>query len=203
MDSLELILVAGLIGMALVNAASLVWAFYLDGRLRQRPVPKHYDIHIDGSKIFSEVDLAAVEVQAREQLKKSAEEAAKKLQESVAENTNDIAGRLKETADEALQAELEKYRINLEELHTSSINQFSEVQKEVDDKRIELLKELDADITKERERRMDKFNERINDVVANYLAESLGNQVDLGAQGRYILRSLQEHKDEIKRDVLA
>lgn len=203
MDSLELILVAGLIGMALVNAASLVWAFYLDGRLRQRPVPKHYDIHIDGSKIFSEVDLAAVEVQAREQLKKSAEEAARKLQESVAENTDDIAGRLKETADEALQAELEKYRINLEELHTSSINQFSEVQKEVDNKRVELLKELDADIAKERERRMDKFNERINDVVANYLAESLGNQVDLGAQGRYILRSLQEHKDEIKKDVLA
>lgn len=203
MDNIQLILVAGLIGMALINAASLVWAFYLDGKLRQRPVPKHYEIHIDGNKMFREIDLGEVENQAKAQLQKSAEQAARQLQESVTQNTEDISGRLRETADEALQAELEKYRINLEELHSSSIDQFSQVQKEIDNKRVELLKELDNDIAKERERRMDKFNERINDVVATYLAESLGSQVDLGAQGRYILQSLQKNKEEIKKDVLS
>lgn len=203
MDSLQLVLVAGLIGLALINAASLVWAFYLDGKLRQRPVPKHYDIHIEGNKVFSEVDLSEVERLAKEELQRSAEVAARQLQESVKKSAEQISGRINETADEALQTELEKYRISLEELHTGSIKQFSELQQEIDTKRVELLKQLDKDITKEHERRVDRFNERINDVVANYLAESLGNRVDLGAQGKYILQSLQQHKEDIKRDVLS
>lgn len=203
MGNIELALIAGLVAMAILNAASLIWAFYLDGRLRQRPVPRHYDIHIEGNKVFSEVDLSEVERIAKEELQRSAEAAAKDLQASVKQSSEQIAGRIKDTAESSLQSELEKYRINLEELHSGSINQFSQLQREVDDKRIELLKQLDDDIAKEQSRRMDRFNERINDVVANYIAESLGNHVDLGAQNRYILESLQAHKEDIKKDVLS
>ncbi len=50
---------------------------------------------------------------------------------------------------------------------------------------------------------MDQFNTRLNDVVSSYLTECLGSQVDLGAQSTYIFAALEQHKADIKRDVLS
>lgn len=203
MDNIQIILVGGLVVMALINAVSLIWAFYLDGKLRQRPTPKNYDIHVEGTKLFSEEDLAEARTLAQEELRKSVEVAAEQLQRSVSESAQEIAGHINEASGEALNQELEKYRITLSELHAQAIRQFGQLQQEIDQQRTKLIGQLEEDVKKEQERRVDHFNERINEVVASYIAESLGDRVDLGAQGPYILQVLQKHKEDIKQDILA
>ena len=47
-----------------------------------------------------------------------------------------------------------------------------------------------------------KFDAKLSDVISNYLMETLGNAVDLGAQGPYLFRMLEEHKSELKREIL-
>jgi hypothetical protein len=46
------------------------------------------------------------------------------------------------------------------------------------------------------------FDAKLSDVVSNYLIETLGSDVDLGAQGPYLFRMLEEHKDELKQEIL-
>ena len=202
MNSLELILVAGLIVMALVNAGTLFWATYLDHKLRGRPTPKHYDVHVEGTKVFNDVDMAEVEKRADAQLLHAIQIASQRLEVSVNKGVEQLAAHVNDVASDSIRNEFDKYQASLRALNNQTVEQFAQIQTDLETQRTELLKQLQAEVTQERERRLSKFNERINDVVSSYLAETLGNRVDLGAQSAYILESLEKHKDDIKRDIL-
>lgn len=203
MDSLQLILVISIIVMALINATSLIWASYLDHKLRQKPVPKNYDIHLEGTKVFSEIDIAEAQQQAKAALQKAIEASAGQVQEAVSKSVGEISNNISDIAQTGFSQEFEKYQISLSELQNQTIEQIGNLQKDVDARRQELLGQVESIVAQEREKRMENFDQRINDVVASYLAETLGNQVDLGAQGPYIMQTLEQHKEDIKRDVLA
>lgn len=202
MDSTQFILVAGLIVMALLNAATLFWAMYLDRRLRGTPVPKHYDVKVDGTKLFTGPDLAQVEKLADEQLLHAVALASERLEKSVSAGVDKLAAHVNDVASDSVRQEFDKYQASLRALNNQTVEQFAQIQTDLQTQRAELLKQLQAEVLQERERRLAKFNERINDVVSSYLAETLGNRVDLGAQTPYILEQLQKHKEDIKRDIL-
>lgn len=199
MDNLTFVLVIGLIGMGIINAASLIWAGYLDRKLRGKPTPKHYDVHVEGTKVFPEVDRQAVEAKAEALLVDAVEKAAGKLQVSLDKSAADIASHIEASTTQ----ELEKYHANLEQLSNRSVASFDALQAELAKRRVELFKQLDEEVTVEREKRMETFNAKFNDVVTSYITESLGSQVDLGAEAPYIFEVLNTHKDDIKRDILS
>ena len=196
-------LVGGLVVMALINAVSLVWAFYLDHKLRNRPVPKNYDVHVEGTKVFSDTDLTQVEQMAEQQFATVVQESATRLQQSLNGSIDQLSAKITSSAETTANSELEKYKVTLETLQTQSVQEFSKLQEELNTKRTELITALEQQIAGEREKRIDDFNARLGDVMSSYLAESLGNNVDLGAQSVYIIQMLETHKEDIKRDVLS
>lgn len=206
MDSLQLTLVAGLVILAVVNGVGLAWlSATFDRRLRQRQLTtsKTYDVHVENAKVLTEMDMDEVEKEVREKLIKSGEEAAKRLQQSLNNTVDQITADINDMTSTQLAQEFEKYQVSLQALRDQSITEFNKVQKELDQEKTRLIEHLDKEVAAEREKRMDQFNQRLNDVVASYLTESLGNQVDLGAQSTYIFAVLQQHKEDIKRDVLS
>lgn len=203
MDPLQLTLVVGLLLMALVNAGSLFWASFLDRKLRERPVPKTYEVHVEAEKLFDAMDLKSVEKAAAEAMKAAIHNAASELKETTDTTVARLGTRIDDMTNTNLTQEFEQYQVSLQALRDQTIQQFGKLQAELDSHRDKLMAELEGDIAKEQARRMDRFNERLNDVISNYLVESLGNQVDLGAQTTYIIKSLETHKEDIKRDMLA
>lgn len=206
MDSFQIILTAGLVALGFVSVASLLWAFSLDNKLRAKPAPpphKVYEVHIEGTKVFSDLDMHAIEGHARAQIAHVAQDAADRLRQSLNNTTDQVAARVNDTIENSISQEFEKYQVSLEALREQSIEEFSKLQRELDERRIQLTEQLDKKIAEEFTKRMDQFDARLDDVVSSYLAEALGNQVDLGAQTAYIVKALEEHKDEIKKDVLA
>lgn len=202
MDTSQFILVAGLIIMALVNAATLFWAMYLDRRLRGRPVPKKYDVHVEGTKIFSDMDLSEVQKRADSQLLHAVELASQRLEKSVSTGVDQLAAHVNDVASDSVRQEFDKYQASLRALNNQTVEQFAQIQTDLQKQRAELLQQLQTEVTQERERRLASFNERINDVVSSYLAETLGSRVDLGSQSNYIFEQLEKHKEDIKRDIL-
>lgn len=201
MDTLQLTLIVALIVMAFINTGSLIWAFYLDHKLRGRPTPKVYNITVDGTKAFKDIDLAEVQVHAQAQLTKASQDAAQKMQAQLTTTIGKIAEHIDEMTNSTLNQEFEKYQVSLQALREQSITEFSKMQKELDERRVRLIEALEKEAQAEIGRRVDQFNSRLNDVVSNYLAESLGNDVDLGSQMVHILQTLQQHKEDIKRDI--
>ena len=103
----------------------------------------------------------------------------------------------------ALAQEFEKYQVSFAALREETIKDFTKLQKELDDDRVRLTEELESLVAKDREARMDAFNTRLGDVVSSYIVETLDKGIDLGAQSSYIMRTLEAHKEDMKKDVLS
>lgn len=203
MDSLQFVLVAGLIAMVGINAASLAWAMRLNRELRSRPSPKVYEVKVDAGKVMADIDMTTVEELAKQQLGKVANEAGIRFKESLNNAVDNLSVKISDMANNTLSGEFEKYQVSLQALRDQSIEEFSKLQKELDNRRTQLTEHLDKVIQTEGEKRLGALDTRMNDVVSSYLIESLGNQVDLGAQSAYIFETLEKHKDEIKKDILS
>lgn len=200
MDGVQFGLIAVLI---LVNLFALTWASLQDRKARAKPTPKIYEIHLEGTKVFSDVDLAEIQKAAKDQLHHAAQDAAQRLQKSLNNSVDQVAADINDRLATDLRAEFEKYQVSLSALRDQTIDQFSKIQQDLDHRRLELIEHVDRQVALEQEKRLIRFNERMNDVVTSYIAESLGNQVDLGAQTDYILQTLEANKEQIKRDILS
>jgi predicted HicB family RNase H-like nuclease len=199
-DGLQISLVVLLV---LINLAALTWASFQDRKARAKPQPKIYEIHLEGTKVFSDVDLAEIQKAAKEQLHSAAEDAAQRLQKSLNNSVDQVAAYINDRLSTDLIAEFEKYQVSLGALRDQTIEQFSKIQSELDHRRLELIEHVDRQVAAEQEKRLAHFNERINDVVTSYITESLGSNVDLGAQTDYILQALEANKEQIKKDILS
>jgi hypothetical protein len=203
MDSLQLTLVIGLVAMVVINAFSLMWAMKLNRQLQERPSPKVYEVKVDAAKVLADIDMSEIEKLTKQQLAKVASEGGARFKESLDHAVDGLSVRISDMANNSLAGEFEKYQVSLQALRDQSIQEFSKLQKELDVRRTQLTEHLDKIIQTEGEKRFASLDERMNDVISSYLIESLGNQVDLGAQSAYIFDMLHQHKDEIKRDILS
>lgn len=203
MDTLQLVLVIGLIAMVVINAVSLWWAMRLNRQLHNRPQPKVYEVKVNAADVMADIDIATVEKLTRQQLAKVAGEASLRFKKSLDNTVDQMSVKIGDMASNSLSGEFEKYQISLQALRDQSIQEFSKLQKELDDRRTQLTEHLDKVIQTEGEKRLTALDTRMNDVISSYLIESLGNQVDLGAQSAYIFETLEKHKEEIKKDILS
>jgi hypothetical protein len=115
----------------------------------------------------------------------------KKLQEQVSRLTTTV-----------IEEELEAYQKTLEEVRRAATQAMDQIHQAVEHQRVELRQGMEAELEAEKKVLADKFDAKIGDVVASYISESLGSGVDLGAQMKFILASLESHKDEIRKDLL-
>lgn len=203
MDTFQILVGAGLLVMAAMSAISLAWAFYLDGKLRNRPSPKHYEVQVQGAEVFSEEDLVTVGAQAREGLSEVVQKSADMLQASLSATISGLNTKAEDMITITLSQEFEKYQASLAALREETIKEFSDLQGQLDERRTQLSAALEAEVAKDREARMELFNARLGDVVSSYIVETLDKGVDLGAQSAYIVRTLETHKEDIKKDVLS
>lgn len=73
--------------------------------------------------------------------------------------------------------------------------------KAMSDRENELDSNLEAELAKERELLIQQIDTKLGDAVGSFLINHLGTNVDLGAQTPYLMKLLEDHKDEFKREV--
>jgi len=101
-----------------------------------------------------------------------------------------------------IEEELDAYQKTLEEVRVSATKAMEQIREAVERQRVELQQGMEADVADQRKQLVDRFTAKMGDVVSSYIAESLGGGVDLGSQMEFILASLEEHKDDIRKDLL-
>ena len=68
-------------------------------------------------------------------------------------------------------------------------------------KQAALEAKLEQDIAAQRERAAKQIETKIGDTIAAFLTETLGHNVDLGAQTPYLIATLEEHKQDLMSEV--
>ncbi len=116
------------------------------------------------------------------------------------------SGRLSEQVERlttnVIEEELENYKQTLEEVRKVATETMEQIHQAVEAQRTELHTSMEAELAEERKRLVAQFDTRLGDIVASYVAESLGGGVDLGSQLQYITQTLETNKEELKKDLL-
>lgn len=108
--------------------------------------------------------------------------------------------------------ETKRYRDSLDKLRkqteSSMLNAEVEIAKhqvEIEAKLAERQKELEgkmeAEISAEKARRIAQIDSKLSDAVSSFLIETLGHNVDLGAQNEYLMKLLDENKAELIKSI--
>ncbi len=114
------------------------------------------------------------------------------------EKINDLLERL---AAEIVGNELERYRVELNRLHTQVVADMGGIKKQMEGSEAEIKAQYAAAYELEKQNMIKQIDARLGDAVGSFLLETLQHNVDLGAQEAYLMALLEEHKEDFKKAV--
>lgn len=125
--------------------------------------------------------------QAEVEQKLTSEQAA--LEEKFVQHSAELDGMFQKRQDEYI-----KWQQNLEVALSAREKQYA-------DRQSALETELEAHMAERREKVIAEFDTKMGDAVVAFLTESLGTNVDLGAQLPYLTATLAEHKEDLLKEL--
>lgn len=151
-------------------------------------------------------------LEAEERFHKILEHASGELQEDLKATSDAISGNLKRLGTETAAVEMSRYKAGLEEIRletestiksaAADVNKHQEeIQASLTQHRQELQDALTRDMAAEKERLTTELDGKLADAIIAFLLETLGHEVDLGAQTSYMTKMLEEHKAEIIKEL--
>jgi F0F1-type ATP synthase membrane subunit b/b' len=152
--------------------------------------------------------MKAAEVKLEAVLERSTTQLEKNLQET----TRRLDHQLERIGTRIITDEMARYNKALDDLQASTQLSIGGAQSEIGKhqeelkvklaaRQVELEAQLAQDMEVKKEQLTRELDTKLADAVASFLIETLGHDVDLGAQSAYLTKMLEEHKDEITRGV--
>lgn len=134
------------------------------------------------------------------------------LERSLTETSGRLDRQLERMGSKIISDEMARYNKALDELQARTQISISGAQAEItqhqDDLKAKLAErqaELEAkladDMAVEKARLIAELDTKLGDAVTSFLLETMAHEVDLGAQNAYLIKMLNEHKDEITKGV--
>jgi len=116
-----------------------------------------------------------------------------------------LGGDIVETEMRRYQSSLEKLRQETEEAIEGAKTDITKHQEELRAKLTEhevLMKvKLAKEVNIQKEHLLKQIDNKLADAAASFLIETLRHDIDLGAQTKFLTQTLEEHKEEFKREV--
>lgn len=151
---------------------------------------------------------------AEAKLEAALERSTIQFEKSLQETTGRLDRQLERLGTKIISDEMARYNKALEELQARTQLSIGGAQSEIDQHQTELKAklterqaELEAQLAEEMETKKEQLTRELDtklaDAVASFLIETLGHDVDLGAQTAYLTKMLDEHKDEITKGIKA
>ena len=143
-----------------------------------------------------------IERQASDQLSTSIQQASELFQKNLTVQALKINDELEGLAGRRLRQQVDDFNRVLDSLTATATASVGQLEGLVDQRRKTLEASMSTQILEEKQRTLERFYERLGDVVASYIIQSLGKEVDLSGQLPFVIKVLEDNQDIIKRDLL-
>ncbi|HSX14580.1 MAG TPA: hypothetical protein VLE72_01560 [Candidatus Saccharimonadales bacterium] len=147
--------------------------------------------------------LASVEAEATASIARSIQQATELFQKNLTVQALKINDELETIAKQRLHKQIQDFSAVLDGLTTTATASVGQLQTLVEQRRQALEAGLATEIVDEKQRTLSRFYTRLNDIVASYIIDSLGNDIDLSGQLPFVLKTLEDNKALIKQDLLS
>lgn len=194
---------AVIIASAILNLLSLYWVYSLQQKLSKQPKhnPKDADVMAQEVHQVMARSLPRLEQRIDHDLDSSLAAAAKVLNQDLAGTSLKINHDLEQMSDAIIREQLAELEKSLSDLRQASLNGLQSIQQVIEQRRTELENAMAAEIDEEKKKILGRVDTQLADIVSAFLIESLGNNVDLGAQSHYLFTVLEQNKADLKREI--
>jgi phosphoenolpyruvate carboxylase len=150
---------------------------------------------------ISQATIDKLQQQTIQRYQQTIEAAAARFDADLSHTSTQLGEQVSRMTTDVISQELELYRKSLEDMRKQALAVAGQIQEAVEEQKTALATGLEAEMKTERARVSALLDTKLADIVSSYVLESLGNKVDLGAQGQYLFAMLEEHKADIKREL--
>lgn len=185
--------------------AAFIWlAFKLNA-----PTAKQRDLKADAvagaendvEHIFNDEFREELRNRGRLHFEKIIGENAMFLQQDLRLTTSQLNEYMKEEITKSLTEAFEKYEESIGDAKQLAIDSISKTQEAVEQQRQAMSQQLQAEVDKEKQQIIARFEENLGQIVNHYLLAAIGDQIDLNDQMQYIIANMEANKQAIIRDI--
>jgi Skp family chaperone for outer membrane proteins len=137
---------------------------------------------------------------------------ADQLERNLQETTGRLDRQLERLGSKIISDEMARYNKALDDLQAHTQLSISGAQTEITkhqedlkaklaERQTELETQLEEEMAAKKEQLLQELDTKLADAVTSFLIETLGHEVDLGAQSAYLTKMLEDHKDEIVKGI--
>lgn len=197
------IVLAIIVLLAVINFATLYWVLVLQQQLQKAhsrpthptPPPPPPPDHI------SPEDIKELEAAATAELEKDIATTTQQFEGDLSGTLKKVNTKVEDLTDKVIADELTKYQNAIGEVRQASIESLSRIQANIEKESQKNAEDVTLAVETEKKKVIATFEAKMGDIVAGYLVEVLGTNVDLGAQRAYLFATLEAHKQELKQAI--
>lgn len=123
------------------------------------------------------------------------------LQQDLRLTTSQLNDYMKQEITKTLKDEFAKYEQSIMDAKQLAIDSIVKTQTAIEEQREMLGKQLEEQITAEKQRRINRFEQAMAEIINHYVVSAIGDQIDLNDQLEYILSDLEVNKKAIIEDI--
>lgn len=123
------------------------------------------------------------------------------LQQDLRLTTSQLNEYMKTEITHKLQEEFQKYEESIMDAKQLAVESIEKTKAAIDEQRELMGKQVQAEMTAEKERVLKLFESNMADIVNHYVLAAIGDQIDLSDQLEYILGDLEMNKQAIIEDI--
>ena len=198
----ELLLILGSLAAA---TASFIWMAVRVGGGGGKPKPKSGDLtsqaEEDVEHIFNNEFREELRNRGRLHFEKIIGENAMFLQQDLRLTTSQLNEYMKAEITNKLREEFAKYEESIADAKQLAIESINKTQQALEQQRQVMSQQLAGELSKEKERALQRFEVNMADIVNHYVLAAIGDQIDLNDQLEYILADLEANKQAIIQDI--
>lgn len=124
------------------------------------------------------------------------------LQQDLRLTTSQLNQFMKEQITQDLKQAFENYEQAITDARQLAVESIEKTKTVIDEQRQTLSKKLEEEVERERQRRIERFDENMAASVNHYVVAAIGNQIDLNDQLEYILAELEANKQAMLEDII-
>lgn len=194
-----------LIGAILAAALAFIWvAVSLKGGGHKRG--KKGDDLVEAAKedverIFNEDFREELRNRGRLYFEKIISENADFLQQDLRLTTSQLHEYMKEELTKVLKQEFAKYEVSINDAKEQAVASIQRTQAAIEQQRVVLEQQLKQQVEAEKAQLIQKFEQNMGEILNHYIIEAIGSEIDLSDQLDYVLKHLEDNKNDIIEDV--
>lgn len=185
-----------------IGVGSLLGLVAIIGWFRAWQLSHHHHGHHQTTKTDPDSAVNGALDKASEQLSQSIDTATELFQKNLNVQALKINDTLEGIASQRLRKQVDDFTSVMDGLSTTATSSVAQLESMVDARRRALEASMTTEVVQEKQRAVDHFYDHLSDLVAGYVIESLGDDIDLSGQLPFVLKVLEQNKAIIKEDVL-